>query len=116
MAGIIALTRTNVSVPGLVLLYLAAIPATAAVVLLLWTIRPYLGSAHTGFLRWALFTGDAAALVEDFDRRLAKDTQHEAEHLAVLSALAVAKYRRIAGAVALLLTALPIAALALIAA
>lgn len=117
LAGVVALTRTGVSSAGLALLYLAAAPTAAAVVLLLWTLRPNLsGSGHAGFTRWARFTAKPADLVTDLDRAERHDLEDSAYHLAVLSELAVAKYRRIATAVGLLLLGLAVTALALIAA
>lgn len=116
LAGVIALMRSGVSTAAVVLLFLAAIPTAAAVVLLLWVLRPNLngGNARSGFLRWAAFLRDPAALADDFDRpRRAHD---EAQHLAVLSVLAITKYQRIAVAIYCLLTGLALTTLALIAA
>lgn len=117
LAGVLTLTRTGMSPAGLVLLYLAAAPTAAAVVLLLWTLRPNLsGGGHAGFTRWAMFTATPAQLVSDLERTERHDLEDQAHHLAVLSALAVAKYRRITTAVGLLLIGLTVTALALIAA
>ena len=117
LAGVLALPLAGISQAATVLLYLAALPTAASVVLLLWVIRPYLGgSAQTGFTRWSLFVADPAALVADLDRPCKQSTEDQAHHLAVLSRLAMAKYERIAHAVYLLLTGLAIAALALLAA
>lgn len=112
-AGVIALTRTGASVSATVLLLLAALPTGAAVVLLLWTIRPRLPGAYAGFTRWALFEGNPAGLVDDIDRTAQHDLDDEAHHLAVLSRLAVTKYERINTAVVLLLAGMALAVLAL---
>ncbi len=116
LAGVIALMRSGLSTAAVVLLFLAAIPTAAAVVLLLWVLRPNLngGNARSGFLRWAAFLRDPAALVADFDRPQRADD--EAQHLAILSVLAIAKYQRIGAAIYCLLTGLALTALALIAA
>ncbi|WP_258348273.1 Pycsar system effector family protein [Saccharopolyspora gregorii] len=116
LAGVVALMRSEVSTAAMVLLTMAAIPTAAAVVLLLWVLRPNLNGqgCRSGFLRWAAFLQDPAALANDFDRpRRAND---EAHHLAVLSVLAITKYQRIAIAIYCLLTGLTLTALALIAA
>ncbi|MEV6226530.1 Pycsar system effector family protein [Saccharopolyspora shandongensis] len=106
LAGTIGLTRTGVSPAALVLLCLAAIPTAAAVVFLLWVIRPCLGGAHAGFVRWAMFAGETQALLADLERPEQQQTGHAAHELAVLSRLAVTKYERIASAIYLLLLGL----------
>lgn len=113
LAGVAGFTRTGVSPAALVLLCLAALPTAAAVAFLLLVIRPHLGGAHAGFVRWALFTDNPTALLEDLDRP-AKQTLGDAAHeLATLSRLAMGKYERIAIAVYLLLAGLALAVPAL---
>lgn len=109
LAGIVGLTRTGVSPAAGVLLVLAALPAAAAVVLLALTIRPVLGGAHAGFVRWAHFDGEPDALLIDLDRPQHVETGHAAAELAKLSRLAVRKYERITYAVYLFLLSLAIA-------
>ncbi|MEV0089125.1 Pycsar system effector family protein [Saccharopolyspora sp. NPDC050642] len=109
LAGVAGLTRTGVSPAALVLLCLAAIPTATAVGFLLWVIRPYLGGAHAGFVRWAHFVGETEALLADLDRPEEQTTGHAAHELAVLSRLAVTKYERIAWSVYLLLIGLGLA-------
>jgi hypothetical protein len=113
LAGTVGLTRTGVSPAALVLLCLAALPTAAAVVFLLWVIRPHLGGAHAGFTRWAHFVGESEALLADLDRPTQQTAGHAAHELAVLSHLAVTKYERITRAVYLLLLGLALALLAL---
>ncbi|MGW1678548.1 Pycsar system effector family protein [Saccharopolyspora sp. NPDC002376] len=113
LAGIVGLTRTGVSTAAEVLLVLAAIPAAAAVVFLALTIRPFLGGAQAGFVRWAHFVGEPEALLADLERPAQLETGHAAAELAKLSRLAVNKYERIAYAVYLFLLALAVALLAL---
>lgn len=116
LAGVVVLAQTRVSPAAIALLYLAAIPTAAAVVLLLWVLRPVFGGTRAGFTRWAQFTDASAALVADLARPRAQHIEDRAHHLAVLSALVTAKYRRITVAVHLLLLGMAITALALLAA
>ncbi|GAA4828307.1 hypothetical protein GCM10025787_03320 [Saccharopolyspora rosea] len=113
LAGVAGLTRTGVSPAALVLLCLAALPTAAAVAFLLLVIRPYLGGAHAGFVRWALFTDNPAALLEDLDRPAKQSLGDAAHELATLSRLAVGKYERITIATYLLLAGLALAVPAL---
>ncbi|MGO1049197.1 Pycsar system effector family protein [Crossiella sp. CA198] len=117
LAGTIALTRAEITGFSTVLLCLALLPATAAVALLLWVLMPRVTAGGHGFPRWALFTGENTEhLAADFAA-----ARHHADRvlpplLATQSALAVAKYRHIRRAVFLLLAALPLIALAVLAA
>lgn len=109
LAGVVGMTRTGVAAPALVLLCLAAIPTAAAVVFLLHVIRPNLGGAYAGFLRWAHFVGEAEALLADLERHEKHTAGHAAAELAFLSRLAVTKYERITYAIYLLLLGLALA-------
>lgn len=116
LAGVVVLAQVRVSPATVVLLHLAAIPTAAAVVMLLWVLRPVIAGTRAGFTRWAQFTTAPAALVTDLSRPRHQHIEDQAHHVAVLSALMVTKYRRITIAVHLLLTGLAITALALLAA
>ena len=116
LAGVLTLTRTGISPAASALLYLAALPTAAAVVLLLVTLCPNLaGSGHAGFTRWARFTHRPDELLTDLDRSERHHLEDEAYHLAVLSDIAVRKYRRTTTAVGLLLIGLGLTGFALIA-
>jgi alpha-beta hydrolase superfamily lysophospholipase len=113
LAGVIALTRTAVSTPAVVLLHLAALPIGAALVALLLTIRPNIGVAD-GFLRWAAYHRDPTAVVADLAADPTPAPHVLAARLVRLSVLAVGKYRRVRLAVHLLLAGLGVLGLALL--
>jgi hypothetical protein len=113
LAGVIALTRTQVSTPAAVLLHLAALPIGAALVALLLTVRPDL-SGCTGFLRWAAYRRNPAAVVADLDAESGPVPVVLAVELVHLSVLALGKHQRVRLAVVLLLAGLALLGLAVL--
>jgi hypothetical protein len=113
MAGVVALTRTEMSTAAAVLLHLAALPIGAALVALLLTVRPNLTGTN-GFLRWAAYHYEPTAVVTDLDTQPPATPTALATELVHISVLAVAKYRRIRLAVHLLLAGLVLLALAVL--
>ncbi|WNV83243.1 Pycsar system effector family protein [Umezawaea sp. Da 62-37] len=111
LAGVLALTRTDVSTAAVVLLYLAAVPIGTALVALLLTVRPNLAGTN-GFLRWAAYHREPTTVVADIADATVHLPHALAEELVHLSVLAVTKYQRIRHAVHLLLLGLALLGLA----
>jgi pycsar effector protein len=113
LAGVIALTRTQVSTPAAVLLHLAALPIGAALVALLLTVRPNL-SGTTGFLRWATYRRQPTAVLADLAATPGPVPAVLAAELVHLSVLALGKHQRVRLAVVLLLAGLALLGLAVL--
>lgn len=94
-----------------VVLVLATLPLLGAVGALLSVLYARLDGDH-GFPRWATYRRNLPALIDHLTLPSACRIHSHALRLADLSALAVAKYRRVNLAVALLLAGLPLLALA----
>ncbi|MEU7201421.1 Pycsar system effector family protein [Streptomyces sp. NPDC045470] len=90
-----AATSVHVPLPGRFVGSLGVLALLAAVALLLTTVRPDLTGARTGFPRWATLTGEQIRDELSHDRR--------AQHILVLSRIAVAKYGRLRRAIDLTL-------------
>jgi hypothetical protein len=103
MAGVIALTNGGITGTGAVLLWTSLAPIFASVVVLLTVIRPRLNRRPVpGSWLYAAHVGPAT-LLETYGR---VDSMLAADEVCILARITQAKYRRVALAVALLLTGL----------
>jgi hypothetical protein len=115
LAGVIALTGRPVPGPALAALWLAAVPITASVLVLLATVQPRVSSSRRpavpGTWLHAAQVGPAT-LLEAYHRT--HDDLTLAQDVCVLARLAWAKYRQIQAAVVLLVCGLSTLAVALV--
>jgi hypothetical protein len=111
LAGVVALTTRNVSVPAMVALWLAVTPVFASVLVLLSAIRPRLSQFPTpGTWLDAAYNGPAVLL----EAASVPAAVTLAEDTALIAGIAVRKYRHISRAVGLLVIGLSLLAVALV--
>jgi hypothetical protein len=111
-AALVLATHTEpMRTATMVFLALATGPLLGAVIVLLDVLRARLGGDH-GFCRWAIYHRHPEALIDHLSLPPNCQLDIQARRLADLSALAVAKFRRINLAIAFLAAGLPLLALA----
>lgn len=109
LAGIVALTGREMATVVSVAVWTSTVPIAGAVIMLLSAIRPRLGSSETpGTWLHAAQNGPEALLTP----REVDQLEATAEHVAVLGATAVTKFRRISAAMVSVTCGLGVLALA----
>ncbi|WP_326566923.1 hypothetical protein VSH64_34445 [Amycolatopsis rhabdoformis] len=111
LAGVVALTTRDVSVPATVALWFAATPIFASVLVLLAAVRPRL-SQYPAPGSWLDSVYNGPAVLLEASSVVASESL--AADASTVGAIAVRKYRQIGNAVALLVMGLCVLAVALV--